>query len=347
MLGNARTATMAGLNALGLALAACSGAASTGDSAASTDRDAASPTPSAAASPVETELPAARPVDVEATPIEPRVEARVELPGGPDYLAAAAGSIWVRKDDGVVERIDPADSTEIATITTSEDLCQGLGADDAAVWSCTDGGGVVRIDPATNEVAATVEVSKYNDQGHIPVAFGRAWVLVDDGSRPVGIAVDVDIDLGSNCIQLVASDTALWVVCLTDGLVLAVDPDSGEITTRVPGLEGARNIAVADDVWVGFDGGLARIDAASGRVTGVADVPSGSAATSSRPPMTCGCGPGVGSCGTSRPTPWRWSRSSMRRRSAATSCWLPTTRCGPRPMTTRCSTASLRRRERR
>lgn len=278
MLGNARTATMAGLNALGLALAACSGAASTGDSAASTDRDAASPTPSAAASPVETELPAARPVDVEATPIEPRVEARVELPGGPDYLAAAAGSIWVRKDDGVVERIDPADSTEIATITTSEDLCQGLGADDAAVWSCTDGGGVVRIDPATNEVAATVEVSKYNDQGHIPVAFGRAWVLVDDGSRLVGIAddaVDVDIDLGSNCIQLVASDTALWVVCLTDGLVLAVDPDSGEITTRVPGLEGARNIAVADDVWVGFDGGLARIDAASGRVTGVADVPSG------------------------------------------------------------------------
>ena len=199
MLGNARTATKAGLNALGLALAACSGAASTGDSAASTDRDAASPTPSAAASPVETELPAARPVDVEATPIEPRV-------------------------------------------------------------------------------AATVEVSKYNDQGHIPVAFGRAWVLVDDGSRLVGIAddaVDVDIDLGSNCIQLVASDTALWVVCLTDGLVLAVDPDSGEITTRVPGLEGARNIAVADDVWVGFDGGLARIDAASGRVTGVADAQSG------------------------------------------------------------------------
>jgi len=43
----------------------------------------------------------------------------------------------------------------------------------------------------------------------------------------------------------------------------------------VLGVEGARNIAVGDDVWVGFDGGLARIDEASGRVTSVADTPSG------------------------------------------------------------------------
>jgi hypothetical protein len=81
------------------------------------------------------------------------VQARLELTGGPDHLAAA-GSLWVRKDDGTVLRIDPDDTTEIATITTSDGLCQGLGADDVAVWSCTDDG-VARIDPATNEVAAT------------------------------------------------------------------------------------------------------------------------------------------------------------------------------------------------
>jgi hypothetical protein len=84
---------------------------------------------------VATELPSAPPVEVTATPIEPRVQARLELIGGPDHLAAAAGSVWVRKDDGMVVRIDPDDTTEVATITTSERLCQGLGADDAAVWS--------------------------------------------------------------------------------------------------------------------------------------------------------------------------------------------------------------------
>ena len=55
--------------------------------------------------------------------------------------------------------------------------------------------------------------------------------LLDEKLDALGIAddaVDVEIDLGSNCIQVVASDTTLWVVCLTDGLVLAVDPDSGE-----------------------------------------------------------------------------------------------------------------------
>lgn len=103
-----------------------------------------------------------------------------------------------------------------------------------------------------------MELNKFNDQGHVPVAFGRAWVLVDDGSRLVGIAddaVDIEIDLGIRCIQLAASDTAIWAACLADGLAVAVDPDSGELTTRVPGLEGARNISVSDDVWVGFDGG--------------------------------------------------------------------------------------------
>lgn len=269
-------ATMkAWLVAAGLGLAACSGAVSTDEGAAS---PRPSSEPSAVGSVVATELPSAPAVNVAATPIEPRVQARLELIGGPDYLAAAAGSVWVRRDDGVVVRIDPDDATEIAAIETSEELCQGLGADDAAVWSCTDGGGVVRIDPATNEVAATVDVSKYNDQGHIPVAFGRAWVLVDDGSRLVGIADDAvatEIDLGTRCYQLVASDTSIWAACLEDGSAVAVDPDSGEITTRVDGLDGARQVAVGDEVWIGFDGGVARIDEASGRVTGVADAPTG------------------------------------------------------------------------
>lgn len=105
------------------------------------------------------------------------------------------------------------------------------------------------------------------------------WLSDCGASRAlVGIAddaVDIEIDLGTRCIQLAASDTAIWAACLSDGLAMAVDPDRGEITTRVPGLEGARNIAVGDDVWIGFDGGLARIDEASGRVTGVADAPSG------------------------------------------------------------------------
>jgi DNA-binding beta-propeller fold protein YncE len=226
---------------------------------------------------VTTQLPATVRADVEATPIDARVTKRLVMAGGPDWLAASAGSLWVKQDDGTVVRIDPRDSTEIASIAVAEELCQGIGADDEAVWSCTDGG-VVRIDPATNKVAATVNVDKASDQGQIPVAFGRAWVLVGDGGKLAGIArdtVDVMIDLGTRCTELAASAEALWAVCPADGMALRIDPASATVTARIPGLADAQTIAVAGHVWAGFAGGLARIDAASARVTGVADAAPG------------------------------------------------------------------------
>lgn len=144
--------------------------------------------PSAAASPVAAELPAAPPVDVEATSIEPRVQARLELPGGPDHLAA------------------------------------------------------------------TVELNKFDDQGHVPVAFGRAWVLVDDANRLVGVAddasdVDVEIDLDTRCIQLATSED-VWV--RTGGRFLRrVDADTMEVVEdlEAPEASGGSVLVAYDSVW--------------------------------------------------------------------------------------------------
>jgi DNA-binding beta-propeller fold protein YncE len=145
------------------------------------------------------------------------------------------------------------------------------------VWSCSDRD-IVRIDPATNEVAATVAVGKGTDQGEIPVAFDRAWVLTGDGSSLVGVADDAvvsEIDLGTRCTELTASETAIWAACPIDGIAVAVDPDAKVVTARVEGLTDVRSISAAADVWVGFRGGLVRIDDVTGEVTGTADAPSG------------------------------------------------------------------------
>jgi hypothetical protein len=238
---------------------------------------ACSPAEVPSVSTITTQMPATTPADAVATPIDARVESRLVMAGGPDWLAASAGSLWIKKDDGTVVRIDPGDTTRIASITVADALCQGIGADEKAVWSCTDGG-VVRIDPATNKIAATVNVQKTYGQGQIPVAFGRAWVLVGDGSKLAGIArdtVDVMIELGTRCTELAASAEALWAACPTGGMALRIDPGSAAVTARIPGLADARSIAVADHVWAGFAGGLARIDEASARVTGVADAAPG------------------------------------------------------------------------
>lgn len=218
----------------------------------------------------------------EATPVpaDGRVLQRIELLGGPDWLAAGAGAVWVKADDGVVYRLDPATSEVTETIILAEpgpvNLCQGLGADDTAVWACVPDGKVVRIDPANNTVAATVDVGKYIDQGQIQVTFSHAWVLTGDGSTLVGIADDraaQTFPLGERCQELAATATAIWAACTIEGHALRIDADTGQVTARVDGLIDARAIgASADTVWVGFAGGVARIDEGSATVTAVADV---------------------------------------------------------------------------
>lgn len=263
------------------ALAACSG--DDGGEEASTDSSTA---PTTTAPPVT--LPTPEPADPVRVPVAERVESRFEIIGGPDWLAEADGSLWVKVDDGRVVRIDPATNQVVAEIQAGSDseICQGIGAGDGEVWTC-DEQDIVRIDPATNEVAARVAVDKFYDSGQIPVAFNHAWVLADDGSVLVGVrddAVDVEIDLGVRCIGIAAGEDALWAACLEDGTAIRIDPETGEVTDRIPGLEGARFISVdAGNVWVGYSGGVAVIDAATTEVVGVTDGPlaqSGSLAAS-------------------------------------------------------------------
>lgn len=229
----------------------------------------------------EPTLPPAIRSEVDPAPLGSRAQARLEIPGGPDWLAAGAGSVWVRTDSGSVIRIDPGTDRQVAAIPVSPDvLCKGLGASDTAVWTCGDGGTVVRIDPARNEVAAVVEVGKYGDQGQIPVAFGRAWVLSGGGSTLTPVGEDdkpqQPIDLGTRCIELAASGTAIWAACPIDGVALRIDPAEGRVVARIEGLTSSRAIAAAEGlVWVGFVGGVARLEEATARVTAVADADPG------------------------------------------------------------------------
>ncbi|HEV2070886.1 MAG TPA: hypothetical protein VGR26_13930, partial [Acidimicrobiales bacterium] len=72
--------------------------------------------------------------------------------------------------------------------------------------------------------------------------------------------IETTIDLGARCTDLDLSDDALWIVCLPEDLVLRVDPDRGEVTDRIEGLDRPQSISVAADVWVAYKGHLARID---------------------------------------------------------------------------------------
>lgn len=202
-------------------------------------------------------------------------DARVEL-DSPDWLASGFGSVWVKRDDGAVVRLGSGGKVQ-ATIDADiyqPPVCQGLGVSTDAVWACATEGTIIRIDPETNDVVAEIEVPKINEQGRLVSYGGQVWLLTDDGDRLTGISEDTDkagdpIELGAFCTETAdrIEGSTLWVACASEGVLLRVDLEKKKVTGKVTDLALATNVSVGEDVWVGFEKGLARVDPSSLDVT--------------------------------------------------------------------------------
>lgn len=195
----------------------------------------------------------------------------------PSWLAADDDAVYIRGDDGVVDRVDPAtdEVTELARIPGG--LCQGIGVGFGAVWTCA-GSDVVAIDLDSGEVGEPIAVGKAAVQGHLGVGHGRVWVLVGDGSSIVGIdpesgSMDAPIELGVRGTDVGIDEDDVWVVSAADDAVVRIDPATGEVEQIVGGLGGlggASAVAFTDGTaWVAGSGGTFPIDTGSGAVGAV------------------------------------------------------------------------------
>jgi hypothetical protein len=204
------------------------------------------------------------------TPLADVREASISLPGGPDWLTSHAGFIWVKRDDGIVTRVDPGGnkpSGEVRADTKSEQLCQGIGAGGGAVWSCS-GSDVVRIDPKRMRVVASVRVGKVFDQGRLVFADGHIWVLTGEGDRLVGIDTATnspgpEIELPVKCGELGPGPETVWAVCPLSNRVVAVDVAARSIKGELELESPSSAYGTETDVWVGYRDGFARVDAES------------------------------------------------------------------------------------
>jgi hypothetical protein len=214
-----------------------------------------------------------------------REQARIDLLGGPDWLVEGFGSVWVKVDRGDVRRIDPATNSVVAEIPVSVELCQGIGASVEAIWSCSrepdQPTHIERIDPTANENTATIEVGKTPDQGNLVYARGQIWVLNGAGDGIMGIdpatnSLGAPISLGTRCTDLDAAGDVVWAVCPIEGLVVRIGADN--VVTASPAIfPNARQVSVADFVFVSFDSGIAQLDSDSMEVLALYDVHPGPA----------------------------------------------------------------------
>ncbi len=193
--------------------------------------------------------------------------AEVKVASDPDWLAAGFGSIWIKRPEGFVSRVDAAAATitdEIRVHPTSEIQCAGVGPGADAMWSCASND-LVRIDPSTDTVVATIPAGKILGQGRLARAAGRIWVLAGEGDRLVGMAesdgsLSDPIALPVACHDLGAAADIVYVVCERADRVLRVDPASGTVTAEVTMTKPAWVSASAGGVWVSADQDLLRID---------------------------------------------------------------------------------------
>jgi hypothetical protein len=201
------------------------------------------------------------------TPLGDVQETSIRLVGGPDWLTYHGGFVWVKRDDGMVTRIDPATNEPKGAVRVHKDehpRCQGIGSGGGAVWSCS-GSDVVRIDPKSLKVTASIPVRKVFDQGRLVFAGGNIWGRSGEGDRLVGIDTKTvrmgpKVELPVPCNELGSGGDLVWAFCPRDGKVLAVNPTSASVESQIELDEPSVGFASESDLWVGSAGSLARVD---------------------------------------------------------------------------------------
>ena len=201
----------------------------------------------------------------------------VKVDSDPDWLTAGFGSIWLKRPEGFVDRIDAAAPKLTATIRvheTGEQTCNGIAAGATGIWSCSIQD-LVRIDPATNAVVQTVHAGRVPGQPRIPIAAGKLWILTGNGDSVVGVdeadgSMTSPVALPTACHDLGATADAVYAICERGDRVFRIDPKSGSVSAEATLTRPTCIDAAANGVWVTSDAGLHRLDPSS--LTSVATI---------------------------------------------------------------------------
>ncbi len=250
------SASRSSILVLVLGLAACSTPSESGPSSTGEPTDA-EPSPSTAS-----DSPSLS--DAAGESVEERADVVFSLEGEPDWPLEGFGSMWVLapdQDEPAIIRIDPEANDQVASIPLPGQVCQGFTMSDDAVWACVTAG-VVRIDPETNEITDEVEFETGAAFGSLAFGSGSVWALGAEGGvvnhlvriDPAAMAATT-IPLGHGASTLAYGFDAVWVTAPQDGLVLRVDPSTGEVTEHTVDLARPQVIkAGPDSIWVTLQG---------------------------------------------------------------------------------------------
>lgn len=245
-----------------LVLVVLGGCSASGESAVGGHSSSPSPSPTPTPAPTPTLVPSGPPT----ANLADVASLELELPGGPDRPTGLDGSIWILAPDGplmqpptdaFVYRIDPATGEEQARVPIGGRLCQGIAAGFGSLWACSDAG-LERIDPAANVVVATVAFGTARVSVRPAMSEDRVWMLGGNVYADQVVEIDPETnavvathELGYAGAGLAYAAGAVWVTAPADGLLLRLDPSTGEVAVHASDLPWPGSIVfAAGSLWV-------------------------------------------------------------------------------------------------
>lgn len=188
-----------------------------------------------------------------------RVRSVVPLSGLPGDVVGASGSLWVAVPaDGTVSRVDPG-SGRVTKVVVVDARLSHLTTDGTQVWFSTTAGAVGRIDPTFNTVTHLAQVPSLDlllSHTDRPLSSGLGALWLAD---PGGLVVRIDprsgqtrpaVEVGAGVSSLSVADSGAWVSNGWDGTVSHVDT-TNVVAATIPVGHGPHGVAAtADAVWV-------------------------------------------------------------------------------------------------
>jgi hypothetical protein len=214
----------------------------------------------------------------EPEPATPRLVAKVELTGNPEWIVPAFGSLWISDPvAGDVVRVDPQTRRVLARIPVGSAQTIAIQPVGRELWVRSEQGATLeRIDPATDAVSGRVRLRRPDSRPfpafEVLASPKGVWAWGDDGA----LLVDPRTGAGRKLVgpptadtvptSFVLGDEYLWSL-RSDGRVLRFDAATGDAAGGfVPPLRTDSIAALGRDLMAGHDTTFGRLDGESGRL---------------------------------------------------------------------------------
>jgi peptide/nickel transport system substrate-binding protein len=179
----------------------------------------------------------------------------IDVGAGPSAVAVGGGAVWVaNRLDGTVSRIDPATNRETAHLAPGG-APVALAYSDGSLWVADAADrSVERLDPATGRTLATIALD--GTPNGIAGGAGAVWVTSPDGPAvyridPAANAVVRSIAVGAGAGAIAVRGRTLWVANADDSTLSRIDARTNRVTaTTVVAARPVGVVASPSAVWV-------------------------------------------------------------------------------------------------